>query len=196
MKLILASTSIYRKALLQRLEIPFTCEKSEVDEELWKRRGLSAEELATTLAREKTQAVAQRHPDAFVLGGDQVAEVDGILLDKPGTTDKALEQLLRLSGKSHRLWTAVHLIGPGVDEPHLNITTLHMRNLTQADLRHYIQKDHPLDCAGSYKLEASGIKLFERIDSSDADAIVGLPLMWVQGALLKAGFSFFPVEGR
>lgn len=191
MKLILASTSPYRKALLERLGIAFECVSPGVDEDHYKSLNLTPAALAQKLAYEKALAVFKRHPQAFVIGGDQLAEVDNQILGKPGTPEKALAQLQLMRGKTHRLLTAVHLLGPGIDVPHLAVTRLHMRDLTDGELRAYIQRDQAFDCAGSYKIEQSGIKLFNDIQCDDMNTIQGLPLIWLQTALTKAGFSFF-----
>lgn len=190
-KLVLASTSPYRAALLRRLRVPFEQASPGVDEDSFKDGRLLPQELARLLAREKARAVAARMPDALVLGGDQVAEVGGRILGKPGTSERALEQLMAMNGREHRLLTAVHLQGPGFEESHLDVTTLTMRALDEAQLREYVRRDTPLDCAGAYKLEAAGIKLFAKLETRDPDAIVGLPLIWLQGALLRAGLPFF-----
>lgn len=192
MKLILASTSPYRKALLMRLGLPFTCVAPGVDEHAFKRLGLAPSALAQKLAWEKARAVHQLHPKAIVIGGDQLAEIDGMILGKPHTSEHALEQLRLMRGKTHRLLTAVHLCGPGLDEPYLAVTQLRMRELSDQELSAYIERDRPLDCAGSYKIEQSGIKLFSEIHCDDLNTIQGLPLIWLQTALLKAGVSFFP----
>ncbi len=191
MNIILASTSPYRAALLKRLGVAFDAISPGVDEDAFKCRFTAPEDLARQLARAKAQAVASRFPAALVIGGDQVAEVGGTILGKPETPERALEQLTSMVGRSHRLLTAVHVLGPRFDEAHLDVTTLTMRSLGADELREYVRRDSPLDCAGSYKLEASGIKLFESIETQDADAIVGLPLLWLQGALLRAGVPFF-----
>lgn len=191
MKLILASTSPYRKTLLERLGTPFTCENPGVDEESFKNSILDPTKLVQTLAKEKARAIWQKNQDAFVIGGDQLAEIDNEILGKPGTTEKALIQLEKMSGKTHQLLTALHIMGPGhFDQSHLNVTLLKMRSLTSAELKRYISKDSPLDCAGSYKIEEHGINLFSEIRTEDMNAIMGLPLIWLQTTLLKAGFSF------
>lgn len=192
MKLILASTSPYRKLLLERLALPFDCVAPGVDEDAFKTKGLTPAQLAQTLAKEKAQAVAQRFPDALVIGGDQLAEVEGTILGKPGNEAHALSQLQSMQGKTHQLLTAVHLIGPGIDTPHLAVTKLHMRRLSEAELLSYLRLDRPYDCAGSYKIEERGIKLFSQIETDDMNTIMGLPLMWLQSSLLKHGFSFAP----
>lgn len=190
MNLILASTSPYRKALLQRLSVSFTCENPKVDEDSFKAKNLAPKDLAQTLACEKAKAVFARHPGSIVIGGDQLAEVEGVILGKPHTPENALKQLQLMRGRAHRLLTAVHILGPGIDIPHLAVTTLHMRDLSDSELKSYIELDQALDCAGSYKIEEHGIKLFSKIECDDMNTIQGLPLIWLQTQLMKLGVSF------
>ncbi|MFP5458628.1 MAG: Maf family protein [Bacteriovoracia bacterium] len=189
--LILASTSPYRRALIARLNYPFSVEDPQLDETPFKTQGLAPAALAQRLAREKALAVARRHPHALVIGGDQVAAFKDSILSKPGTVEVAVAQLLRLQGQTHQLFTALHLLGPGIDRPILEVTTLKMREMDFNQARRYVELDRPLDCAGSYKLEASGIKLFTEISGGDHDAIVGVPLMTLQSELTQLGFSLF-----
>jgi septum formation protein len=191
MNLILASTSPYRRALLERLGYPFTCEKPNVDEDRYKADGHAPQALAALLAREKAREVSLRKPGALVIGGDQVAALGTSILGKPGSVDMAVAQLLRLQNQTHQLFTAVHLLGPGIDIPLMETTHLSMRALSFQEARLYVLKDQPLDCAGSYKLEVTGVKLFSKIEGADHDAIVGLPLISLQTALLGLGFRFF-----
>jgi septum formation protein len=187
--LILASTSKYRRELLERLAIPFTCQSPGIDEEAWKRKGLPAAELARELAIAKSQAVWSKHPDAIVIGSDQVAEVDGQILDKPGSINRAIEQLGLLSGKTHHLWTAVAISSVAGCDVFIDKTTLTMRSLTAEEMARYVAHDQPLDCAGSYKLESLGITLFEQITSADQTAIIGLPLLETARRLREHGFQ-------
>jgi septum formation protein len=187
--LILGSTSPYRRALLERLRLPFRCEKPRCDEEALKRPDLAPQALAEMLAEAKGSSVAAVFPDAVVIGSDQVATIDGRILDKPGTAERAMEQLVRLSGREHQLITAMVVITGGVVQRHTDITRLTMRTLDRASLTRYVAADHPLDCAGSYKLEQSGVTLFERIDSADHTAITGLPLLALTRILAGLGFS-------
>lgn len=190
--LVLASTSKYRRELVSRLGIgvPCTSVAPSCDEEALKDPSLPPAALATFLAREKARSVASHWRQAHVLGSDQLAEIDGEILGKPGTADRAIAQLTRLSGRAHRLITAYALICPGgaVIE-HLDIHTLHMRTLSRAELERYVRADEPLDCAGSYKIEAGGITLFERIEGADFTAIMGLPLIALTTDLRRQGFE-------
>jgi septum formation protein len=187
--LVLASTSIYRRQLLARLGVPFSVAAPACDEEALKDPSLAPTALASHLAREKARSLWSRWPDAHVLGSDQLVETDDEVLGKPGTAEGAVSQLSRLAGRSHRIITAFALLGPdGSVMEHVDIHTLHMRSLTHSELERYVAADQPLDCAGSYKIEARGIALFERIEGGDFTAIMGLPLIALTSALRARGF--------
>ena len=187
--LILASTSRYRRALLERLGLPFECVGPGVDEA--RREGELPLDLAVRLAKRKAEAVAVRHPGAVVIGSDQVALRGTEVLGKPGTVERCRQQLLQSSGQSVVFVTAVHVIdgGTGRAESHVDRTTVRFRALAVEEIDRYIARDQPLDCAGGFKAEALGIALFERIESSDPTGLTGLPLAWVCGALRRAGFA-------
>lgn len=188
--IILASTSVYRKSLLVRLGLHIECIAPGVDEKELKQSLSDPIQIATSLARAKSEAVFRQMPDAIVIGGDQVATIDGTILDKPGTKENAARQLHALSARTHELITAVCILSPG-QKPmeHADISRLAMRPLTKEAIKNYIRLDNPLDCAGSYKIESAGIALFERIETADHTAITGLPLIWVVSALTSIGIS-------
>lgn len=186
--LILGSSSAYRRELLQRLRLPFSSESPDVDESQIKALGLPPLETAQQLAREKARAVAARHPDDVVIGSDQVAALDDEVLDKPGTAERAVDQLRRLRGREHRLMTAVALVRDERLIEFHDITRLTMRDLSDREIERYVAAEQPLDCAGSYRIEGLGITLFERIDTRDQTAIVGLPLLRLSEALRALGF--------
>ena len=175
--LILASTSPYRRQLLERLRVPFTCEAPGVDEEAVKRSTPEPLAVVRELARQKALAVQQRHPAAIVIGGDQAATIDGAVLDKPGTAALAKAQLQRLQGQEHQLLTAVAIAHPGGLVEFVDATFLRMRPLDAAAIERYVAAEQPLDCAGSYKIEGLGIALFQRVTGDDQTAITGLPLL-------------------
>ena len=188
-RLILASTSPYRRALLDRLAVPYEVHAPGVDEDAY--RDLPAREMALVLSVAKAEAVDIE--DALVIGSDQVVDVDGQILGKPGTPERAVEQLMMLSGRAHRLITgvAVHDTRTGETVADVDVHTLLMRALAQPALERYVAHDNPVDCAGSYKLEQRGIALFERIEAdpetADDTAIVGLPMMKLLGLLRRCG---------
>ncbi len=181
--LILASTSPYRKKLLERLQIPFTTAASHVDESLVKKQGDSPQRQAVILARQKAQAVLQKYPRAVVIGSDQVALVGDTVLDKPGTEENARTQLSLLSGKTHQLLTAVCVLSSEKMQEWLEITELTMRELSPQEIADYVKAEPALDCGGSYKIEGLGISLFTQIKGSDPTAIEGLPLISLSAVL-------------
>lgn len=188
-KLVLASTSRYRRELLSRLGVPFEAVAPTCDEEALKSNALTPEQNALFLAREKALSVAHAHRDAYVLGSDQLVELDGTQLGKPHTKERAVQQLMQMRGKSHQLLTALCLVGPsGEQVTHLDRHVLTMPRHSEESLRRYVDADLPLDCAGSYKIEARGIALFERIQGDDFTAITGLPLLIVAKLLRERGF--------
>ena len=187
--IVLASTSPYRRQLLERLGLAFDCEAPRCDEEALKDPALPPLELARHLARAKAASVADLRPEAIVIGSDQLAHVDGLVLGKPGTRAAAIEQLLRLAGRTHELVTAVHVIERGQIHEHVDRTRLHMRTLDRAAIERYVDADQPLACAGSYKIEGRGIALFEAIESADHSAITGLPLLWLTAVLADLGIA-------
>jgi septum formation protein len=190
MRLVLASTSAYRRELLGRLGVEFETAAPDVDEAAWKGRGLAPREVARQLARAKAEAVARVVGDgATVIGSDQVCALGGETFGKPVTAERAGEQLALLAGRTHELLTAVCVVGPvhGVWE-HTDTARLSMRALDAASIARYVAADRPLDCAGSYKLEARGIALFEKIECADHTAIVGLPLVALTLELVRRGW--------
>ncbi|KQY51227.1 nucleoside triphosphate pyrophosphatase [Lysobacter sp. Root494] len=186
-RLILASTSIYRQELLARLRLPFDTARPEVDES--PRPGESPAALAERLAVAKADVIAQREPAAFVIGSDQVAELDGSPLGKPGSRDGALAQLGAMSGRVVRFRTAV-CVRHGDQKPRTatDTTTVHFRSLAFTEIERYVDAEQPMDCAGSFKSEGFGITLFEAIETSDPTALIGLPLIATARLLREAGF--------
>ncbi len=185
--LILASTSRYRRELLERLRLPFTAESPAVDETA--EPGEAPDLLAERLAEAKARAVAARHPGAVVIGSDQVAACAGLKLGKPGTPDRARAQLAAASGQVVVFHTAVAIVGPGGLERHRDETRVRFRTLSAAGIARYVELEAPLDCAGSFKSEGLGVALFEAVQSEDPTALVGLPLIWVAAALARAGLD-------
>jgi len=186
--LTLASTSRYRRELLARLALPFEVAAPEVDETRHPQE--APEALARRLAAAKAAAVGRQRPDHVVIGSDQVAALDDRVLSKPGTPERAIEQLRAASGRSVRFLTAVAVQHPdGRQEMHVDHTRVDFRLLTDAQIERYVALDMPLDCAGSFRSEGLGVRLFERIESQDPAALVGLPLVWLAGALARAGLD-------
>lgn len=191
--LILASTSRYRRQLLERLGVPFRAVAPDCDEEALKDPSLSPQNLAEFLAEAKAASIAQQDPTAVVIGSDQLAaiEINGAwtILGKPGTAARAVDQLALLSGRTHLLITAM-VVARGAERwRHTDLTRLTMRQLDRAALTRYVDADQPLDCAGAYKLECRGVALFSAIDSADASAITGLPLLALTRILAGLGYA-------
>lgn len=187
-KLILASTSAYRKALLERLNLPFEAIPSNADESA--KANENNQELAARLAHAKALDVWKDHPEAIVIGSDQVADLDGERLRKPGTVERAVAQLQRCSGRTVNFYTAVTILGPGgarID--HLDTTRVIFRELELSEIQRYVEIEQPLDCAGAFKAEALGISLFSAISSQDPTALTGLPLIWVSQGLRGLGLG-------
>lgn len=185
--LILASTSRYRQELLARLRLPFRCERPEVDETPLPGEAPAA--LAERLALAKARAVAARHPDAIVIGSDQVADLEGRPLGKPGSHDLAARQLAEMSGRQVVFQTAVAVVAPHLAAIERAEVRVRMRQLTAAEIETYLQADQPYDCAGSAKVESLGIALLESVDSDDPTALVGLPLIRTCALLRRAGLE-------
>lgn len=185
--LILASTSRYRRELLERLQLPFTTERPDVDE--IPLPGEAPAALASRLAVAKAREVARLHPGAWVLGSDQVAGFDGHALGKPGSRDAAIAQLQSMSGSSVQFLTAVALCrDDALAGEALDTTTVTFRCLQRAEIERYIDAEQPLDCAGSFKSEGLGIALFDAVDTRDPTALIGLPLIATARLLRDAGF--------
>lgn len=188
-RLILASTSRYRRELLERLRLPFDVARPDTDETALP--GESPRELAARLAEAKARAVAmQQAGDAWALGSDQVAEVEGLVLGKPGARDAAIAQLRAMSGHVVRFHTALCLAhADGRAFAGLDLTEVHVRTLSDGEIERYVDAEQPFDCAGSFKSEGLGIALFARIDNRDPTALIGLPLIATCDLLRQAGFS-------
>lgn len=186
-RLVLASTSKYRRSLLDRLQIPFTVNGPMIDETA--QPGEDPIALVHRLSKAKAQAVAERFPDCVIIGSDQVAVNGRTILGKPGTADRCIQQLSDASGQRVQFHTGVHVIDlkNRRHEAHVDTTTVQFRTLTAEEIRRYVEKENSLDCAGGFKVEALGITLFERVDSQDPTALMGLPLIWLSSALRRAG---------
>jgi septum formation protein len=189
--LVLGSTSVYRRELLTRLRVPFAVEPPHVDET--PRAGEAPAALARRLAAAKAAAVARTHPQAIVIGSDQVADLDGEPLGKPGNHANAVAQLRRMSGRTVVFQTALSVVceASGFAEHDLAPVRVRFRQLTDAEIEAYLRAEQPYDCAGSAKSEGLGIALLEAIDSDDPTALVGLPLIRTCRMLRNAGLRVF-----
>lgn len=184
---VLGSTSRYRRELLSRLHLPFEVAAPEVDET--PQAGESPRDLALRLALAKARAVAARHPGAVVIGSDQVADLSGEPLGKPGTHERAVLQLQRMRGQTVVFQTALAVvcIETGFEQVDLAPVRVKFRDLSDAEIENYLQIEKPYDCAGSAKSEGLGIALLESIDNDDPTALVGLPLIRTARMLRAAG---------
>lgn len=189
-RLVLASSSPYRRALLSRLGVEFDCHTPAVDET--PRTDEPPADLARRLAQAKAEAVAaQAVAPTLVIGSDQVASLDGTPLGKPGDRARAHEQVRRASGREVVFHTAVAVVasGDGRRECGSDVTRVRFRELADGEIERYLQREQPYDCAGSFKAEALGITLFDSIESSDPTALIGLPLIMVARFLRAFGIS-------
>jgi septum formation protein len=185
--LILASGSKYRAQLLARLQLPFSGIAPDLDETPLPDE--SPRQLTQRLALAKARKLADLHPGRWVLGSDQAAAVQGRVLGKPGTLERAAEQLAFLSGKTVEFFTAVALVRGRDAFTALDLTTVRFRSLHADEIQRYLQAESVLDCAGSFKCEGLGISLFESIRSDDPSGLIGLPLIAVRRLLAQAGFA-------
>lgn len=187
-RLLLASTSPYRRELLSRLRLPFEVARPDVDET--PRDGEAPPALAARLAQAKAVAIAGRERDAWAIGSDQVAELGARPLGKPGGRDAAIAQLAAMSGRAVAFHTAVALAhGDGRILAASDTTMVRLRVLSDDEIARYVDAERPFDCAGSFKSEGLGIALFEAIESQDPTALVGLPLIATARLLRQAGFA-------
>jgi septum formation protein len=187
--LILGSTSRYRRELLERLRLPFDIVSPEVDETPLPQEAPLA--LARRLALAKAKAVAQQHPNAVVIGSDQVADLNGTPLGKPGTHERAVAQLQRMRGQTVIFQTAVAVVclNTGYEAVDVAQVRVRFRSLTDEEIERYLRAEQPYDCAGSAKSEGLGIALLESIDNDDPTALIGLPLIRTARMIQAAGVT-------
>jgi len=189
MKLILASTSPYRKALLERLQVDFVCDSPDIDESPLV--GESVQDMVVRLAKFKAEAVAGKYPDALIIGSDQSAELEGEILTKSGNFENAVKQLQKASGKRIVFQTGLCLLNAktGNSQTACVPYTVMFKPLTRDMIEHYLKKEQPYNCAGSFKSEGLGISLFEAMEGEDPSALIGLPLIRLVSWLNEAGVA-------
>ena len=189
--LVLASTSPYRSELLQRLQIPFTTAAPDVDETPLP--GESARDTSMRLSQEKARAVAADHPDALIIGSDQVALLEGVQIGKPGSHDNAARQLRSMRGKTTCFYTALTLYNSGTGRIQTEVAENHvtLRDLSDEEIEGYLLKEQPYNCAGSAKSEGLGIALMSRMTGDDPNALIGLPLILLTQMLRRENVSLF-----
>jgi septum formation protein len=189
MKLVLASTSAYRRELLQRFDLPFDVARPDIDET--PRPGEAPQATAERLAVEKARAVASQFPDALIIGSDQVAYMDGARFGKPGTVERAIAQLKSMSGRTVIFHTALALLNTRSGHVQVDAvpTEVRFRSLSNDEIVRYVNKERPLDCAGSAKSEGLGITLLDALSGDDPNALVGLPLIALARMLRNEGIA-------
>ena len=185
--IVLASTSIYRRELLTRLQIPFSVAAPNVDET--PRTDEIPQDTASRLARLKAQAVASAFPHALIIGSDQVAVLDGLQLGKPHTRDNAVKQLRFMRGKKVGFYTALCLLNSLTGKSQITVVSylVHFRQLSDSQIEHYLTKEQPYNCAGSAKTEGLGIALIASMHGDDPNALIGLPLIALVEMLANEG---------
>ncbi|MCH7830054.1 MAG: septum formation protein Maf [Proteobacteria bacterium] len=186
--IILASSSPYRRGLLDRFLDHYEAISPNIDES--NKQGLAPEELARHLARKKAEAIAINARQALIIGADQLAVLDNQVLGKPGSHQKAIEQLLAATGKAVTFLTAVCILDPigRTRFEHIDKTSVRFRQFDRRLAEAYLRHDKPYDCAGSFKLEGAGFVLFDSVQTDDPTALIGLPMIWVADRLLQLGY--------
>lgn len=186
--IVLASSSPYRRGLLDRFLVNYDTLSPDIDET--NKDQIPPAELATFLARKKAETVAVNARDALIIGADQLAVLDDQVLGKPGDHQKAVEQLLAASGKSVTFLTAVCLLDPVARTryEHTDKTTVRFRQFDRRLADAYLHHDKPYDCAGSFKIEGAGFVLFDSVTTDDPTALIGLPMIWLADRLLQLGY--------
>jgi septum formation protein len=191
-EIILASKSPYRKELLERLGIEFTCVNSSYDESILKKTIINPEDLTQKLATGKAKKVQENHKSSIIIGSDQVCYHDSMILGKTGSIEKSFHQLKSMQGSEHLLVTSYCILFEDKEIIRTVTTKLEMRSLTDLQINNYLRQDNPIDCAGSYKLELNGISLMKNIQTTDYTAIIGLPLIHLANDLIDIGVSIPP----
>lgn len=188
-KLILASTSPYRRNLLERLGVPFTTAAPRCEEHI--DQSLRPAELVEHLALAKAASLVPTYPDRIIIGSDQALESRGRIIGKPGSPERACEQLREMAGGVHTFYTGLAVIDAANDRTFTDCVpfTVTLRNLSDAEIRDYVSKENPVDCAGSFKIEGLGIALMEKMEGDDYTALIGLPLISLTAMLRRLGIN-------
>ena len=185
--IVLASSSPYRKELLSRVLNDFSCESPDIDETPFPDE--EPVEHVARLAEQKAMTVSLNHPDSIIIGSDQICVLDGQILGKPHTEEKAIQQLQACTGKTVIFYTSLCVLESGQQAKTIDVvvTEVSFRVLEKGEIERYVQREQPLDCAGSFKCEGLGIALFESLSSKDPTALIGLPLITLAQSLRKLG---------
>ncbi len=193
-RLVLGSTSPFRKQLLEKLNLPFDCAKPNIDET--PKTDESALELVQRLAVEKAQAVASEFPDALIIGSDQVALCDGDILGKPHTFENGVKQLSQFNGKKVSFYTGLCVFNSKTGQSYSLVEPfyVHFKNNSQTAIENYLKAEQPYNCAGSFKSEGLGICLFEKLEGDDPNTLIGLPLIKLVALLEQHGLDVLQAQ--
>ncbi|MHC1698944.1 MAG: nucleoside triphosphate pyrophosphatase [Geobacteraceae bacterium] len=188
-KLVLASTSPYRRELLERLGLPFEAAAPRFDEQI--DQGIAPEDLVQNLALGKALSLAEYFPDAVIIGSDQVFVAAGEIIGKPGSAEKAFEQLQRMSGAAHTFYTGIAVVDMVSGKRLTSCVpfTVTLRQLADDEIQNYIRRENPLNCAGSFMIEGLGIALMEKLEGTDFTSLIGLPLIQLITLLRQVGIN-------
>ena len=188
-QLILASTSIYRKSLLEKLSLPFTFKAPDIDETPFKNE--SPDELVKRLSKQKALEIAKTNPEAIIIGSDQVCTIDDQITGKPLTEDNAIQQLVKASGKKITFYTGLCVYSGKTQQISCDVElfNVYFKTLSLAEIEFYVKKEQPLYCAGSFKSEGLGIALFEKLEGRDPNSLIGLPLILLIEMLKTHGIN-------
>jgi len=187
--LVLGSSSPFRKALLEKLDLEFATDSPDIDETPLKNE--SPEDMVARLAKLKALAIAERHPNSIIISSDQCATLDGAIIGKPGQHEAAVEQLTNASGRAVTFYTSLCVMDTGSEQMEELVEPFHVyfRELSESQIENYLRKEEPYNCAGSFKSEGLGIALFERLEGKDPNTLVGLPLIELVRILGKFGLD-------
>ncbi|MGR6874956.1 Maf family protein [Pseudomonas sp. HK3] len=176
-RLVLGSSSPYRKVLLEKLDLSFDCDSPDIDETPLKDE--QPKDMVARLAKAKAQAIAQRHPQSIIIASDQCATLDGHIIGKPGNHEGAIEQLKNASGRTVTFYTSLCVFNAGTNQYKETVEPFYVyfKELTDGQIENYLKKEEPYNCAGSFKSEGLGISLFERLEGNDPNTLIGLPLI-------------------
>lgn len=188
-KLLLASSSLYRRQLLEKLQLDFDWDRPDIDET--PKLDEAAEDLVLRLAYSKAKTLASKYPQHLIIGSDQAAAFNQQIIGKPGNHEKAFAQLKAFSGNKVIFYTGLCLFNPQTKNCHTQLETnqVHFRNLSDVQIENYLQRETPYDCAGSFKSEGLGISLFQSMEGRDTNSLIGLPLIALVDLLEKEGIS-------
>lgn len=188
-RLILGSSSPFRKALLEKLDLTFDCDSPDIDETPLKDE--HPKDMVARLAKAKAQAIAERHPQSIIIASDQCATLDGEIIGKPGDHENAVKQLQSFSGRTLTFYTSLCVMNAVNNQVEETVEPFHVyfRELSDSQIENYLKKEEPYNCAGSFKSEGLGISLFERLEGNDPNTLIGLPLIQLIKMLDKFGIQ-------